>query len=69
VVARRELLAGLDQPKAGDAEAARGDQALDLPLGEEVVVPARLVASDDERPALPVLGEEFRFAERLDAAL
>jgi hypothetical protein len=68
VVADGELLARLDEPEAREAQPARRDQALDLGLGEEVVVAPRLVARDDERPALPVLGEELRLADRLDAA-
>ncbi|MGH3063670.1 MAG: hypothetical protein ACRDMK_04965 [Gaiellaceae bacterium] len=68
VVADGELLARLDEPEAREAQPARRDQALDLGLGEEVVVASRLVVRDDERPALPVLGEELGLAERLDAA-
>jgi hypothetical protein len=68
VVADGELLARLDEPEAREAQPARRDEALDLGLGEEVVVASRLVARDDERPALPVLGEELGLADRLDAA-
>src|ERR671923_496005 len=68
VVARRQLLPGLDEPEPGVAQTARGDDALHLLLGEKVVVAPRLVALHDEGPTLPVVGEELGLACRLDAA-
>src|SRR5919108_3999227 len=66
-VARRQLLPGLDEPKGGVAQTARGDDVLQLLFGEKVVVAPRLVSLNDERPALPVVGEELGLACRLDA--
>src|SRR5918995_5100491 len=68
VVADGELLVRLDEPESREAQPARRDEALDLGLREEVVVAPGLVALDNERPALPVLGEELALADRLDAA-
>jgi hypothetical protein len=64
----RDLLAFLDDANSRVAQAGRGDEALGLALREQVVEPARLVARDDERPALPVRIEEPVRVDRRDAA-
>ena len=53
-----ELAALLHQPERRVANRGRADEPLDVGLGEQVVEATRLVPRDDERPPLPVLGEE-----------
>ena len=56
------------QPESGIADRRGADQLLDVGLGEEVVEAARLVPRDDERPLLPMLGEERVGGDGVEAA-
>ena len=56
------------QPESGIADRRGADQPLDVGLGEEVVEAARLVPRDDERPLLPMLGEERVGGDGVEAA-
>jgi hypothetical protein len=51
------------------AKAPRADEPLDVRDGEEVVETAALRARNDERPLLPVFGEELLGGDRVDRAL
>jgi hypothetical protein len=63
-----QLLVRADEAEGRKAQAARLEQPLDLLGGQQVVVASRLVARNDEWPALPVVGEELALLDRLDAA-
>jgi hypothetical protein len=58
VRARRQLGAVLDEPERRAADRRVADELLDVARGQDAVEAAGLVTGDDERPALPVLGEE-----------
>jgi len=64
-----EFLTRFDQTKRWIAEASRAEKPLDVGNREEVVEASLLVARDDERLPLPVLGEELLRRDGLDCSL
>jgi hypothetical protein len=68
IVGRLQLHVRADETEGRKAQAARFELPLDFLGGQQVVVPSRLVARDDEWPALPVVGEELALFDRLDGA-